>query len=367
MRSRRRTARFCSGTRSSFASTLPPSSTSNGGWWDGRARCSEGDGCSSRIGCSPCSRRWDSSWSVDRWLRRFGLGEAHRRWALLLIATGGGLGGLLFELTGRGLEHCLDIYAGLFPFLALLTNPHFIAGTALLLLGLLLFDTAATRRDRARRGRGGNGAGARAALRLRAARARPHRLRPRPRASATLGRDPPAPRRSRAPSCSISTGSSTGTPAFAFYAGTPYGFPPVADFAWALGPATVLALLAFFRTAPDAAERARVHFAVWAALGLLVVLVRPVPSRSSSWRASACRCWPSAPSGWAGAHPARRSLVALLFSTSQVGPPALRHRARPALVRPQGGHGVRPRAALRPAGPATCSSLLRPSESSPTG
>src|SRR5262245_66127063 len=40
---------------------------------------------------------------TDRWLRRLGLSDAHRTPALLLVATGGGLGGLLFTVTGRPL------------------------------------------------------------------------------------------------------------------------------------------------------------------------------------------------------------------------------------------------------------------------
>src|SRR5262249_40345967 len=52
---------------------------------------------------------------ADRWLRRLGLGQAHRRPALLLLATGGGLGGVLFPFTSRDFKNCLDLYGGLFP------------------------------------------------------------------------------------------------------------------------------------------------------------------------------------------------------------------------------------------------------------
>jgi hypothetical protein len=62
---------------------------------------------------------------ADRWLQRLGLGEGDRLPALLLVALGGGLGGVLFKeglgplvlpFAGRGLTECLDLFTGFFPF-----------------------------------------------------------------------------------------------------------------------------------------------------------------------------------------------------------------------------------------------------------
>jgi hypothetical protein len=66
-------------------------------------------------------------------------------------------------------------------------------------------------------------------------------------------------------------------PAFAFYSGTAYTFPAISDFAWALGPAALLALTVVARPTGTVAERrAVVHLAVWAGFGLLVIVVQPV-------------------------------------------------------------------------------------------
>jgi hypothetical protein len=79
--------------------------------------------------------------SVDAWLRRAGLPASHRFWSLLLVATGGGLGGLVFELTERPVGESLDLSTGCFPFIGMLSNPHFTAGTALLAWGLFAFES----------------------------------------------------------------------------------------------------------------------------------------------------------------------------------------------------------------------------------
>ena len=66
-------------------------------------------------------------------------------------------------------------------------------------------------------------------------------------------------------------------PAFAFYSGTTYVFPPFTDFLWALGPAVLLATgAAFAGSAGEACRRARVYLSLWAAFALLVIVVRPV-------------------------------------------------------------------------------------------
>jgi hypothetical protein len=213
---------------------------------------------------------------ADRWLRRLGLDDAHRLPALVLLATGGGLGGLLFTFTTRDLPSCLDIYAGLFPFLGLLTNPHFVAGTTLLLLSLLLFDTA----------RSPLGLLAAVAAATAAALVRPYDfvVLVVVRTVSVLVLEPPRrwfasllPLAGLLPVLVYLYWLFYRNPAFAFYAKAPYAFPPFLDFVWALAPATLLGLHGLLRPVPDdAARRARVHLAVWASLGLAVVLLRPV-------------------------------------------------------------------------------------------
>ena len=66
-------------------------------------------------------------------------------------------------------------------------------------------------------------------------------------------------------------------PAFASFAATAYGMPDTADFALALVPALVLALLGVRAPTVDAdPHRIRLRMRVWAALGLLVIVFRPV-------------------------------------------------------------------------------------------
>lgn len=76
---------------------------------------------------------------VERWLARAGLPPSHRLPALALVFLGGGLGGLLFELTDLPVWRCGDMSIALFPFLGILANPHFTAGTALLVWSLYAF------------------------------------------------------------------------------------------------------------------------------------------------------------------------------------------------------------------------------------
>ena len=212
---------------------------------------------------------------ADLWLRRLGLGKAHRLPALLLLVTGGGLGGLLFTFTGRDLKDCLDLYAGLYPYLGLLSSPHFVAGTTLLLACLLLFDSARTTRARL--------VALAAAWALALVRPYDLVLLVLIRTISVAILEPPRrwvaallPLGGLLPVVLYLYWLFYRNPAFAFYAETPYVFPPRAAFAWALGPAVLLALLGLRSAPDDEARRARVHLAVWAALGLLVVLLRPV-------------------------------------------------------------------------------------------
>jgi len=76
---------------------------------------------------------------VDVWLGRVGLPARARLPALLLVFTGGGLGGPLAALGLVEPAGALDVRAGLYPFQEVVSNPHFVVGTALLLLALLAF------------------------------------------------------------------------------------------------------------------------------------------------------------------------------------------------------------------------------------
>jgi hypothetical protein len=209
---------------------------------------------------------------VDRWLARCGLTGSRRLAGLLLVFTGGGLGGALFALGWLPGERALDLRLGAFPFVEAIANPHFLAGTALLLAGLGAFAA----------GRAWLGAGLGTVLGLvrpydagllagveclavvvaAPAREWPRRLLP----VATLGLvlgynawlllgDPDA-RRIVAP-----YGASTSSPG---------------DLALALGPSVLLALTALRLRGEDAGSGHRLRLALWASLALVIVLLRPV-------------------------------------------------------------------------------------------
>lgn len=76
---------------------------------------------------------------VDRWLGIAGLPASHRLPALLLVLTGGGVGGVLFSALGPPAWRFLDLTTGLFPSISILVNPHFVAGTCLLAWSLWSF------------------------------------------------------------------------------------------------------------------------------------------------------------------------------------------------------------------------------------
>jgi hypothetical protein len=75
--------------------------------------------------------------AVDRWLRRAGIEDQVRARALLLVFFGGGLGGLRYLVFGPPAWRSLDLIAGLYPFVEIVSNPHFVTATALLCLALL--------------------------------------------------------------------------------------------------------------------------------------------------------------------------------------------------------------------------------------
>jgi hypothetical protein len=76
---------------------------------------------------------------AERWLGRAGVPPSHRVAALALVTCGGGFGGLLFEFTDLPVWRCVDLSVAAFPFMEILANPHFLAGTTLLLWALWCF------------------------------------------------------------------------------------------------------------------------------------------------------------------------------------------------------------------------------------
>lgn len=74
--------------------------------------------------------------AVFQWLRGLGVPTTHRLAAAVLVCTAGGLGGAFFELTDRPIQRCPDLAIGFHPFLAILAQPHWTAGMALLLWAL---------------------------------------------------------------------------------------------------------------------------------------------------------------------------------------------------------------------------------------
>jgi hypothetical protein len=213
--------------------------------------------------------------AADLALRTAGLPATHRLPALLLVSTGAGFGGLLFSFAGRDLRRCYDLYAGLFPALELVANPHFVTGTALLLAALVCFARA--------RATAGVLLGSVLAV------VRPYDLVLLV-GIVTLGSLLAAPWRQALrpllplfgllPAVLYLYWLFYRNPAFAFYAQTEYGFPALGDLAWALGPAALLGASAFFGKAAAAdspyERRMRAHFVAWAGAALVVVLLRPV-------------------------------------------------------------------------------------------
>ena len=178
--------------------------------------------------------------------------------------------------AGRGLTDCLDLFTGLFPFVGFLTNPHFTAGTTLLLLGLLLYDTA--------EGVRGLALATLAATALALVRPYDFVLLVLIRGTAVLLLEPLRlwwarliPLLALLPVMAYLYWLFYRNPAFAFYSSTTYVFPPLRDFSWALGPAVLLALLgAFVRSTGEGSHRARLHLGLWAGFAVLVIAVRPV-------------------------------------------------------------------------------------------
>jgi hypothetical protein len=201
---------------------------------------------------------------VERWLDRAGVPGSHRLPALLLVSLGGGLGGLLFEWTELPVRRCFDLALAFFPFLEVLANPHFTAGTALLVWSLWAFSAVP----------GWRGTALGATLGTVLGLVRPYDL-------VLLGAvrllavaaTEPARRWTRAtapllglvPVLAYDLWLFFGSDQFAYFR-RGAEFPPRLDFLPALGPAVALALASLRGVVPDAAARgARAHLWAWAA------------------------------------------------------------------------------------------------------
>jgi hypothetical protein len=208
---------------------------------------------------------------ADRFLARSGLPPDRRLAGLLLVSTGGGLGGLLYVLGRIPGERALDVRTGAFPFVEALANPHFVAGTALLLAALAAFAA----------GRRVLGVVLGTALAL----VRPYdaALLAAVEGLAVLASSPARewPRRLRpvlalVPALAYNVWLLLADPGFDAFSSPRYAAPAApGDLALALGPALLLALLAIGVREREGAGH-RLRLALWAGLALFVVLVRPV-------------------------------------------------------------------------------------------
>ncbi len=209
------------------------------------------------------------------YLSRCGLSGEHRLAALLLVFTGGGLGGLLYWSGWLPGEHALDLRTGAFPFVEALANPHFVAGTALLLASLSAFASG-----RARLG---------AAFGWLLGLVRPYdaALVALVEALAILLSAPPRawPRRllpvgALVPVLAYSAWLVLSAPGFGAFSSARYAVEAATplELLMALGPAAVLALTAARGwPAPDQpAHGHRMRLVLWAACAAGIVLLRPV-------------------------------------------------------------------------------------------
>ena len=208
--------------------------------------------------------------ALDSVLRVAGLPEPHRLPALILVATGGGLGGWLFLFSDLEVSQCLDLSSGLFPFIALLSNPHWTLATALLLWSLLLF---------ASRARGAAAGGVALANVLGLTRPYEPLLLVGALSLSALRRPELRPRVlllcvGLLPWAAYQLWLSLVAPSFSFYSQLAY--PPFAipDVVYALGPAVLLASTAYRHRHAAASHPMREWLVAWAALASLAVSIR---------------------------------------------------------------------------------------------
>jgi hypothetical protein len=214
--------------------------------------------------------------AVDRWLVAASLPASHRLTALVLVAIGSGLGGPLLWLGWRPLARSPDLYAGLFPFLEILANPHFVAGTALLLWTLWAYRRA---RDLA-------GYAVAVILATVLGLVRPYDLAlvGFVHAFAVLTTEAPRawiprllPLTGLLPVVLYDAWLFFGSPDFAIFSSRVFQFPPRADFVWALGPAAALAATALARGTADREHVAAAMYLVgWVVAGAVILFLRPV-------------------------------------------------------------------------------------------
>jgi hypothetical protein len=212
--------------------------------------------------------------AVFTWLRGLGVPATHRPAAAVFVCVAGGFGGLFFELTDRPVQRCPDLAIGFHPFLAILAQPHWAASLALLLWALWWAFRARRPAEHA------------LALALGTALAlvRPYdvALLVGARGLAVLAvRRPGAWMKRLLPLAGLLPvlaylswvfGRGYGGFSSDAYAAIP--LPPL-DVLWALGPAA-LGLLAGLRLRTAARRAAAAHLAAWTAIGVAMLLLRPV-------------------------------------------------------------------------------------------
>jgi hypothetical protein len=224
---------------------------------------------------------------IRAWLADAGLPETHAAAALALVCLGGGAGAIGL-LAGRPVQESLDISTGLFPFLEILANPHFVTGTALLLWAMRAFGIA-HERGGAREALAAGALGSLLAL------TRPYDLvvLVAIRSLVVVLTDSPARWLRHAlamalllPVVAYDAWVFYRVPAFSSFTAIRYVFPAVGDFARALGPPAAVAAIAWAaaaragaRSVPAAGRASRVatlHFAIWLGLAAAVIAARPV-------------------------------------------------------------------------------------------
>lgn len=212
---------------------------------------------------------------VERWLARAGLPATHRLPALALVLLGGGLGGVLFELTDLPVWRCLDMSIAMFPFLEVLANPHFTTGTALLVWALYAFVAVPAPA----------GPLVGAILGTVLGLVRPYDLALLAVVFAVgVATTEPVSRWPRALAPLVGLGPVVAYDLWVFFAGDQFAsfrtggrFPPALEFVPALAPALSLAALAWRPPGADdrAARVARAHLWAWVTVAVAVVVVRP--------------------------------------------------------------------------------------------
>jgi hypothetical protein len=212
---------------------------------------------------------------VDQWLVRGGLPPPRRLPGLLLVFTGGGLGWTLVALGNETALRPYDVVAGLFPFVETLANPHFLVGTALLAAALGAFA-----RDRP-------GLGVVLGNILALARPYDAALLAGVAGLAVLPRWPPRqwarhllPVAALGPALLYNAWVFLWSPGFRIFSAPVYATsgPSLRELGIAVGPAILVALAAARNvgSAGDSERRHRLYLALWAALALLIVVLRPV-------------------------------------------------------------------------------------------